>query len=88
MLDAMMAIQIRSSTSAEPNQMHYLLAISIVLMLLPELALAHVESGVPGSGGFLSGLAHPITGFDHVVAIVSLACGVRFYLISLIRIER
>jgi urease accessory protein len=40
-------------------------------MLLPGFALGHVESGVAGDGGFVSGLLHPVTGLDHVVAMVA-----------------
>jgi urease accessory protein len=39
--------------------------------LLPGFALGHVESGVVGDGGFFSGLIHPVTGLDHVVAMVA-----------------
>jgi urease accessory protein len=42
-----------------------------VWALLPGLALGHVESGVAGDGGFVSGLLHPVTGLDHVVAMVA-----------------
>ena len=42
-----------------------------LLVLLPGLALGHVESGVAGDGGFVSGLVHPVTGLDHVVAMVA-----------------
>ena len=35
----------------------------------PETAMAHVESGE--AGGFLSGVAHPISGLDHVLAMVA-----------------
>jgi urease accessory protein len=35
----------------------------------PALVLAHVESGQ--AGGFLSGLAHPVSGLDHVLAMVA-----------------
>lgn len=38
---------------------------------LPGLVFAHVESGVVGNGGFASGLVHPVTGLDHVVAMVA-----------------
>ena len=38
-------------------------------LLVPELASAHTESGV--AGGFISGFAHPILGWDHVVAMVA-----------------
>jgi urease accessory protein len=39
------------------------------LVLLPRAALAHTEEGV--AAGFLSGFAHPISGLDHVVAMVA-----------------
>lgn len=38
---------------------------------MPLTALAHVESGVIGDGGFVSGMLHPVTGLDHVVAMVA-----------------
>jgi urease accessory protein len=49
------------------------LAISVLALcaLLPGFALGHVESGVAGDGGFISGLVHPVTGLDHVVAMVA-----------------
>jgi urease accessory protein len=37
--------------------------------LWPEIAMAHVESGE--AGGFLSGVQHPISGLDHVLAMVA-----------------
>ena len=43
----------------------------VLWALLPGLALGHVESGVAGDGGFVSGLIHPVTGLDHVVAMVA-----------------
>ena len=39
------------------------------LLLLAPAAQAHVESG--GAGSLLSGLLHPVTGLDHVVAMVA-----------------
>lgn len=45
-----------------------LLAFSAIL-LRARPALAHVESGQ--AGGFLDGLAHPVTGVDHVVAMIA-----------------
>lgn len=39
------------------------------LVLLPRSALAHTEEGV--AAGFLSGFSHPISGFDHIVAMVA-----------------
>jgi urease accessory protein len=49
------------------------LAIPVLALcsLLPGLAFAHVESGAAGDGGLLSGLLHPVTGLDHVVAMVA-----------------
>lgn len=41
------------------------------LLWLPVSAWAHVEGGVAGDGGFLSGLVHPVTGLDHVAAMVA-----------------
>ncbi len=38
-------------------------------LLFPTLALAHV--GVGATHGFLSGLAHPFSGFDHLVAMLA-----------------
>ena len=42
-----------------------------VCALLPDLAVSHVESGAAGDGGFVSGMVHPVTGLDHVVAMVA-----------------
>jgi urease accessory protein len=38
-------------------------------LLLPAVAGAHTEGGA--AGGFLSGFAHPLTGLDHLVAMVA-----------------
>ncbi len=38
-------------------------------LLLPAVAHAHTEGGV--AGGFASGFAHPLTGLDHIVAMVA-----------------
>ena len=40
-------------------------------LLLSTTAFAHVESATGGDGGFLSGLLHPVTGLDHIVAMVA-----------------
>ena len=37
-------------------------------MALPNFAYAHT---VPGGGGFMSGLSHPVLGFDHLLAMLS-----------------
>ena len=42
---------------------------AVVLFLLPVVAWAHVASGQ--AGGFVSGLAHPVSGLDHVLAMVA-----------------
>jgi urease accessory protein len=47
------------------------IVIAALLMsaIWPLLAWAHVESGE--AGGFLSGLSHPVSGLDHVIAMVA-----------------
>lgn len=40
-----------------------------VLMAAPAAALAHDETGV--AGGFLSGMHHPVSGLDHIVAMIA-----------------
>ncbi len=41
----------------------------LLLILLPATASAHSETG--GVGGFVSGFKHPLTGLDHIVAMVA-----------------
>jgi len=43
--------------------------LAAALLLLPESALGHVQTGE--ARGFLSGLKHPISGLDHVLAMIS-----------------
>lgn len=43
--------------------------LAAALLLVPLTALAHVDGGA--AGGFLSGLSHPISGLDHVLAMVA-----------------
>ena len=43
--------------------------IAAAAVLAPGAALAHAGEGV--AGGFLSGLTHPILGFDHVIAMIA-----------------
>lgn len=43
--------------------------LSLVLLLAATPALAHEGEGI--AGGFISGLTHPIFGWDHVVAMVA-----------------
>jgi urease accessory protein len=45
------------------------IAIILPALLWPALALAHVESG--RAEGFFAGLHHPVSGLDHVLAMVS-----------------
>jgi urease accessory protein len=47
------------------------LLVAMLASALPVVAWAHVESGVAGDGGFLSGFVHPLTGLDHVAAMVA-----------------
>ncbi len=42
-----------------------------ILLFLPLVALAHTEAGVSGNTGFVTGMLHPITGLDHVIAMVA-----------------
>jgi urease accessory protein len=44
-------------------------ALAIASWLCPEIAMAHVDSAE--AGGFLSGFSHPISGLDHVLAMVA-----------------
>ncbi len=41
----------------------------LALVLLSGPAMAHTEAGVPG--GLISGFLHPLTGLDHIVAMVA-----------------
>jgi len=45
--------------------------LSVLVSLWPLLAVAHIEVGSAGDGGLLSGLRHPVSGLDHVVAMVA-----------------
>jgi urease accessory protein len=40
-------------------------------LVSPEVALSHVESGTAGDGRFIGGTLHPVTGLDHVAAMVA-----------------
>jgi urease accessory protein len=44
-------------------------ALVFLILAWPLTGWAHVESGQ--AGGFLSGLAHPVSGLDHVLAMVA-----------------
>ncbi|WP_160063052.1 HupE/UreJ family protein [Psychromonas sp. L1A2] len=39
-----------------------------IMLVLPNLAYAHT---VHGAGGFMSGFSHPVLGFDHLLAMLS-----------------
>jgi len=41
----------------------------IAVALAPSIALAHEETGQ--AAGFMAGLAHPVTGMDHVLAMIA-----------------
>jgi urease accessory protein len=45
------------------------LLIPIVILFYPVIAWAHIGSGE--AGGFLIGVLHPVSGFDHVLAMVA-----------------
>lgn len=53
------------------SRRHSFFALFVVLAiaLCPATASAHTEQGVVG--GFVSGLLHPVIGFDHLVAMVA-----------------
>jgi urease accessory protein len=46
-----------------------LVAATLLLATWPLVASAHVQSGE--TGGFLTGLSHPISGLDHVLAMIA-----------------
>jgi urease accessory protein len=43
--------------------------LAVAMALAPVVALAHVEGGQ--AAGFLAGLAHPVSGLDHVLAMIA-----------------
>ncbi len=51
------------------SRRRYGAALLLTGVLLPVIGAAHVESGE--AGGFLSGLSHPVSGLDHVFAMVA-----------------
>lgn len=46
-----------------------LMVLTLTLVAFASPAMAHVEGGT--AGGFISGISHPISGWDHVVAMVA-----------------
>ena len=59
------------STAMNPRSVNTasLASLSAAAWLVPLPALAHVDAGT--AGGFLSGLGHPVSGLDHVLAMVA-----------------
>ena len=47
----------------------FTMLLALLAMLAPSLALAHTEAGA--IGGFVSGFLHPMTGPDHIAAMVA-----------------
>jgi urease accessory protein len=45
------------------------IGVAVAAMLIPMSAHAHTETGLVG--GFLSGFEHPLTGLDHLIAMVA-----------------
>ncbi|MEO7100329.1 MAG: HupE/UreJ family protein [Luteolibacter sp.] len=43
--------------------------LALLLVVMPSVASAHSETG--NVGGFISGFKHPLTGLDHIVAMVA-----------------
>jgi len=58
-----------SHSSRLPLSQLLIYALVAVALAWPVCGWAHVESGQ--TGGFLSGLAHPVSGLDHVLAMVA-----------------
>ena len=46
-------------------------AVAAVALVSPDVASSHVESGTAGDGRFIGGALHPVTGLDHVAAMVA-----------------
>lgn len=46
-----------------------LMALSCLLVMLPDTSMAHIEQGQ--AGGFLTGFSHPWSGLDHIMAMVA-----------------
>lgn len=52
-----------------PRRLSFIVSLSLALPALAGPTLAHSGDGL--TGGFLHGLSHPISGFDHVVAMIA-----------------
>ena len=46
------------------------IVLTMILSMIPSVVYAHNGSNVP-FGGFLSGLVHPVLGYDHLLAMLS-----------------
>jgi urease accessory protein len=57
------------STKQKPLSIFLLWIAFVSLLFLPATASAHTETGTVG--GFISGFKHPLTGLDHIVAMVA-----------------
>jgi urease accessory protein len=55
-----------ASTTALPGK-----SIAVCLLLLTFAAAAHAHSDQVATGGFVSGYLHPLTGFDHLLAMIA-----------------
>jgi len=58
-----------TSAARERARHAFLRAALVALVLTPAAALAHEETGQ--AAGFLAGLAHPVSGMDHVLAMIA-----------------
>ena len=45
-------------------------ALTLATVALPAAAIAHTGEGAHVHGGLMAGLTHPVTGMDHLVALV------------------
>ena len=52
-----------------PRRLSFIVLLSLALSALAGPALAHSIDRL--TGGFVNGLSHPISGFDHVVAMIA-----------------
>ena len=68
---ASLALSLHSPMNSKPLSISSPIrrCIVLLLLLLPVTASAHSETG--SVGGFISGFLHPITGLDHIVAMVA-----------------
>lgn len=55
--------------NVQENVSIFQLFMGMVIVFFPATALAHVGSGA--AGGFFIGIAHPVSGLDHVLAMIA-----------------